>query len=324
MLRKSFFFSLLLVMAAVPATAQHFSDWTAPVHLAYPNSVGTETEAYVSKDGLSLYFACSDCPDGLGGWDLYVSRRASVDEAWGLPENLGPTVNSAYAETNPTLSIDGHSLYFASNRPDGFGGNDLYVSRRHNKRDDFGWRLPENLGPGVNTGANEEGIALFEDEASGIISLYFASNRPGGLGGDDIYVSTLQSDDTFGPTELVVELSSPRDDRGPAIRRDGLEIFFTSNRVGSLLNLQLQPSYDIWTATRPSTADPWSTPVSVDALGSIGINTGKHDGGPSLSFDGQTMYFQAAQRSGNFGVGCPSAITCLFDIWMSTRTQLPD
>lgn len=267
MLRRRFFFWMLLALAASPAGAQHFSDWSAPVHLADPNSVGTETEPYVSKDGRSLYFACSDCPGGLGGNDLYVSRRASVAEPWGPPENLGPTVNSAYAEGNPTLSIDGHSLYFTSNRPDGYGGNDIYVSRRHNKRDDFGWRLPENLGPGINTSANEAEVSLFEDdEDSGTTVLYFASNRPGGLGGDDIYVSTLQPDETFGPAVLVPELSSPKDDRGPNLRRDGREIFFTSNRAGSLLNLQGLPSYDIWTATRPSTADPWSTPVSVDPL----------------------------------------------------------
>lgn len=321
---RTLFFSLLLTLAVAPAGAQQFSDWTAPVHLANPNSVGTETEPYVSKDGLSLYFACSDCPGGYGGNDLYVSRRATVEDLWSPPENLGPTVNTAYNEGNPTLSVDGHLLYFTSNRSGGYGGDDLYVSRRHNKRDDFGWRVPENLGPGVNSSANESDAALFEDELTGITTLYFASNRPGGPGGSDIYASVLQPDETFGPAELVPELSSPRDDRGPAIRRDGLEIFFTSNRVGSLLNLQFQPSYDLWTATRASTSDPWSAPVSVDPSGAIGINTGKHDGGPALSFDGTALYFHAAQRSGNFGVGCPNASTCFFDIWMSTRTKLHD
>lgn len=324
MSRSEFFFLMFLVLALVPAGAQQFSDWTAPVHLANPNSVGTETAPCLSKDGLSLYFACSDCPGGLGGNDIYVSRRASVDEPWGPPENLGPTVNTAYSEGNPRLSMDGHSLYFGSNRPDGYGGDDIYVSRRHNKRDDFGWRLPVNLGPGVNTSANESQPSLFEDEASGNTFLYFSSNRPGGLGGDDIYASMLQPDETFGPAVLAAELSSAADDRGPALRRDGLEIFFTSNRPGSLLNLQLKPSYDIWTATRPSISDPWSTPVNLDPSGGLGINTGKHEGGPSLSFDATTLYFQAAQRSGNLGVGCPNAATCFFDIWVSTREKLRD
>lgn len=324
MLRREFFVLVFLALALVPAGAQQFSAWTAPVHLAYPNSVGIETEPFVSKDGLSLYFACSDCPGGYGGYDLYVSRRATLESPWGPAENLGPAVNTAYNEENPTLSIDSHALYFTSNRSDGFGGTDLYVSRRHNKRDDFGWRLAENLGPGVNSSANEAGAARYEDEATGNIFLYFASNRPGGPGGDDIYVSMLQPDETFGPAVLVPELSSPADDRGPAIRRDGLEIFFTSNRPGSLLNLQLKPSYDVWTATRPSTSDAWSTPVNADPSGAIGINTGKHDGGPSLSFDATTLYFHAAQRPGNLGVGCPNAATCYFDIWMSTRTKLPD
>lgn len=324
MLHKGLLISLLLSAMAVPAAAQHFSDWTPPVHLANPNSVGTETEPFVSKDGLSLYFACSDCPGGFGGFDLYVSHRDSVEEAWGPARNLGPTVNTTSNEANPTLTIDGHSLYFTSDRPDGYGLNDLYVSRRRDKRDDFGWRAPENLGPGVNSSANEAGSALFEDELTGTIGLYFASDRPGGLGGDDIYLSLMQPDGTFATTLLVPELSSPRDDRGPAIRRDGREILFTSNRAGSRLNLQGAPSYDIWTAVRPSTSDLWSAPVNVDPSGALSINSGRHDGGPSLSFDATTLYFHAAQRSGNLGVGCPNAATCYFDIWVSTRSKLPD
>lgn len=313
---------LLWVVTAAAGYAQAFSDWTAPVHLALPNSTATETDPFMSKDGLSLYFACNGCPGSMG-YDIYVSRRADVDSPWGAPENLGPTVNTAYNENNPVLSIDGHSLYFTSNRNQVFG-NDLFVSRRHNKRDDFGWRAPENLGPGVNTAANESGSAIFEDEATGKTFLYFASNREGGLGGDDIYVSELQADDTFGTATLVTGLSSARDDRGPTIRRDGLEIFFTSNRAGSILNLQSQPSYDVWTATRSSTLDSWAEPVNVDPSGVLGVNTGKHDGGPSLSFDGTSLYFQAAQRLGNLGVGCPSASTCFFDIWVSTREKLRD
>lgn len=315
--------TLLFMLSAAAAYSQAFSDWSAPVHLAQPNSNATETDPFMSKDGLSLYFTCSGCPGSMGGSDLYVSRRADVDAPWGAPENLGATVNTTYNESNPVVSIDGHALYFTSNRNEGFG-TDLFVSRRHNKRDDFGWRAPENLGPGVNTTANESRSAIFEDEATGKTFLYFASNRDGGLGGDDIYVSELQPDDTFGPATLVTELSSARDDRGPTIRRDGLEIFFTSNRVGSILNLQLQPSYDLWTATRASVSDPWSTPVNVDPSGVLGLNTGKHEGGPSLSFDGTTLHFQAAQRLGNVGVGCPSASTCFFDIWVSTRKKLQE
>jgi Tol biopolymer transport system component len=231
-------------------------------------------------------------------------------------------VNTPFIEGSPALSVDGHRLYFTSDRPGGFGASDIYVSRRHNKRDDFGWQNPENLGAGVNSDANDAQPFVFEDDACGIITLYFASDRPGGLGGNDIYTSTLQPDHTFGPAVNAVELNSPTPEQGPTVRQDGLEIIFVSNRPGSILNRQGAPSYDLWVSTRATTSDPWSTPVNLDPLGLLGVNTGRHDGGPSFSFHGTELYFHAAQRAGNLGVGCPDAATCYFDIWMTTRHKL--
>jgi hypothetical protein len=316
-----FVLAFALVLAADDPL--QFSDWPAPVNLGPPvNSAFAEVDPFISKDGLSLYFSCQNCTGGYGGFDLWVSERASVHDPWGAPQNLGPTVNTPYTEGSPALSVDGHRLYFTSDRPGGFGGSDIYVSRRHNKRDDFGWQFPENLGSGVNSSANDAQPFIFEDDASGIITLYFASDRSGGLGGNDIYASTLQWDETFGSAVPVVELNTSSNEQGVTVRRDGLEIIFVSNRPGSILNRQGVPSYDLWVSTRESTADPWSPPVNLDPSGIIGINTGRHDGGPSLSFDGTALYFHAAQRAGNLGVGCPDAATCYFDIWMTTRAKL--
>jgi hypothetical protein len=219
--------------------------------------------------------------------DLWVSRRASAGEPWGLPQNLGPIINTAAHERKPTLSRDGHRLYFASNRSDGLGDWDLYVSRRRDKRDDFGWEPAVNLGSGVNSAASEESaITLFEDDATGSTILYFGSNRPGGPGGLDIYASTLLQDGSFGPAALVEELSTPSRDQDPAIRRDGLEMFLASDRPGTF------GATDLWVATRASTEDAWSTPVNLGAL----VNTPTrppdleqaNDWRPALSFDGTT------------------------------------
>lgn len=289
-----------------------FGPWTAPVNLGPPvNTVFTEVDPFISKDGRSLYFSCPDCPGGFGGYDLWVSRRASVNDPWGPPENLGPSVNTASNETNPALSNDEHKLYFTSNRPGGLGATDLYVSRRHNRRDDFGWQLPENLGAGINSAFNDRMATYFEDDETGDITLYFSSDRPGGPGSDDIYSSTLQTDETFGPAALVVELSSPASDKVPSIRRrDGLEIFLSSNREGSVLTPGGKPSPDLWVSTRPSTADPWSEPVN---LGTV-VNSPFDDARTSLSSDGTILYFASAQRAGN--------VSTLFDIWMTTRERL--
>ncbi len=302
------------------ASGQKFSDWSAPVNLgATVNSPTGDFFAETSRDGLSLYFTSPSCGSapfpgcrpGYGGWDIYVSQRASVNDPWGPPQNLGPTINTPYNEGAPSLSIDGHLMYFASDRPGGFGGNDVYVSRRHNKRDDFDWQPPENLGPGVNTSANEASPAIFEDDVTGITTLYFDSNRPGGLGpftddgngnGNDIYASVLQADGSFGAAQMVSELSTPFQDRQVTIRRDGLELYLASNRPGGLGSL------DIWVSTRPSTSEPWSAPTNLGPS----VNSTGPDAGPALSFDGSTLYFQSNRASG-FGA---------FDLYVTTRSEV--
>ena len=236
-----------------------FSDWSAPVNLGpVVNSPSTDIEVSISKDGLSLYLA-SNRPGGFGGFDIYVSQRASVDDPWGPPQNLGPSINTAANEQAPYLTIDGHRMYFFSNRSGGFGSNDLYVSRRRDERDDFGWRPPENLGSGVNSSFSENLPVHFEDDA-GTTTLYFNSNRPGGMGITEIYASTLQANEIFGPAVLVAELNSTLRDAPFAIRRDGLELFLASDRPGSIGGAG---TFDLWVATRASTSDPWSTPVNL-------------------------------------------------------------
>src|SRR2546425_135197 len=160
----------------------------------------------------------------MGGLDIYVSQRPSVDDPWGAPVNIGPNTNSAGNDLAPTFSPDGHLLYFHSNGRGGCGGADLFVSRRHDKRDDFGWELAEDLGCVVNSPFNDAGPTIFEDEATGITTLYFTvqNNPPSSDQGFDIYASTRTGDEgAFGPPVLVSELSTPFRDTRTAIRRDG-------------------------------------------------------------------------------------------------------
>lgn len=285
-----------------------FAGWSAPVNLGPPvNSDREELDSFISKDGRSLYFG-SLRPGGFGGVDIWVARRMSVNEPWSAPQNLGPTINSSFNEGQPALSNDGHWLLFNSNRSGGLGGQDLLVARRHNKRDDFGWNEPVNLGDVVNSAGNDTGAQWFEDEDTGVITLFLASDRPGGLGGDDLYASTLQADETFGPPVLLEQLSSPFVDRNPTIRRDGLEFLLASDRPGTMGGL------DLWSSTRLSPHAPWSLPTNAGAP----INSEFFDSGPALSFDGMTLIFSSALRPGTVGAGGR------FDLWMATRTRQRD
>src|SRR5690348_2530399 len=130
---------------AVSEDQPAYGPWSTPVNLGpVVNSPLDDNRPAISKDGLSLYIT-SARPGGVGGLDIWVSHRASVDDPWGPPQNLGPTVNSSDNDVAPTFSPDGHQLYFHSFRPGGCGGADIYVSRRHDRGDDFGWGPPEDL-----------------------------------------------------------------------------------------------------------------------------------------------------------------------------------
>ena len=135
------------LVPAAPQAAPPFSDWTTPVTLG----------AVVTPRGMTPFPSC---------------RRT------------GSRCTSGGA-----LSRDGHWFFFHSIRPDGFGGYDLMASWRPQTHDDFGWQPAFNLGPVVNSAFNDAGPAYLEDGAHGP-QLYFASDRPGGLGGTDLYVST--------------------------------------------------------------------------------------------------------------------------------------
>ena len=212
-------------LIAAPA----YSDWSLTTNLGPGvNSAAEDFAPHISKGGLSLYFA-STRPGGFGGEDLWVSKRASVDDAWGTPVNLGSIINTTANERSPSLSRDGHYLYFATTRSGGSGGFDIWVSWRHNTSDDFAWQAPVNLGAQFNSAVTDAGPAYFENDDGGVPLLFLASNRAGGAGGLDIYVSELTAGGSFRPPVLVNELSGAFNDLTPAVRHDGLELIIASN-----------------------------------------------------------------------------------------------
>lgn len=308
--------ALLTLILAPALPAQQFGPWSAPVHLDWGvNTDREEMNPLVSKDGLTLFFLHRETQGPTVPFDLYVVHRSSTETPWGAPIFLGGVLGDGVF-----LSSDGHRAYFGATAED--GKSDLYVSKRRDKDDDFGWGAWESLGPIINTPANEYHPSLYEDEGTGVTFLYFTSDR---AGNDDIYASVMHEDGSFGEPVAVAEINTERVDRQMKVRRDGLECVLMSNRLGSMLNRKGVESYDIWIATRSSTSEPWSEPVNA---GENIINTGRHEGFPSYSFDGSELYFHGAQRDGNFdsgdvlGAGCPSSPTCYFDIWVAKREKL--
>jgi hypothetical protein len=281
-------------MTAQPA----FTDWSAADNLgAIVNSASNESGPALSKNGLSLYFN-SDRPGGLGGNDIWVSQRNSVEEPWGAPIGLGLVVNSTADDVFPNLSRDGHWLFFVSRRPGGFGGFDIWFSYRDHTHDDFDWQPPVNAGPTINSTAFDQNPFYFDNEDLGVPQLFFARTL---ASGNHILVSNLLPDGTFGPATLVAELNSTGNDRGVSVRFDGLEVFLMSTRPGGL------GAQDLWRATRETVFDPWSTPTNLGAL----VNSAAGDVDPHLASDRETLYFVSSRPGGSGGQ----------DLYATTRTK---
>ena len=118
--------------------------WGKPVNLgATVNSPRMDESPSISEDGLSLYFRSARI-GGYGEEDLWLATRSTTNDAWVEPVNLGPMVNSSYEEGGPSISFDGLTLYFYSNRPGGYGGYDIWVTTRETIDDP--WQEPVNLG----------------------------------------------------------------------------------------------------------------------------------------------------------------------------------
>jgi Tol biopolymer transport system component len=269
-------------MAAL-ASAGEFSSWTTAVRVeSIPgtdpsfNGAALDGCPFVSRDGKRFYMA-SNRLGGLGGIDIWVASRDSVDEPWGAPENVGAPVNSAANDFCPTIARDGHLFYFVSNRAGGCGGDDIYTTRL---RPD-GWDPVVNLGCDVNSAANEASPMPLPERGTGPV-LYFSSTRSGN---SDLYESASHGG-AFGTASAVAELNTGAQDGQPNLRRDGLEIFFFSSRAGN---------NDIYSATRPSVSEPWSTPVNLGPS----VNSPASETRPSLSWDGTTLYFGSTRAGGD-------------------------
>jgi Tol biopolymer transport system component len=285
-----------------------YSDWGPVVSLGCTvNSAADEFGPAISKNGRSLYFGSNRVvPEASGGIDLYVAQRASKRAAWGEARNLGPVVNSTGTDNIPSLTRDGHWMFFNSNRSGSVEGSiDMWVSYRARVHDDFAWETPFNLGPGVNTPGFDAGAIYFENRKHGRPLLFFGSGSAQAT--SDIWVAELQRDGTFGNKELVAELNTPQADQRPMVRSDGLEVIFFSNRPGSTLGPTGVPSSDLWVATRKSVNESWEAPVN---LGPV-VNTAANEMNPYLSPDGRTLFF--ASNRGECGGN---------DLYMTTRTRL--
>ena len=173
--------------------------------------------------------------DGFGLGDVWVSHK--INGAWSEPQNLNdvpgePPVNTAFHDHCLSFSADGNEAFWTSTRPGGFGGNDIWTSRRVDGK----WTEPENLGPNVNGPGDEHHSIPTPDGRS----LYVTSMRDGGYGGDDTYITTRNEDSKWEPlVNLGSIINGAGDDRCPAWTPDFKIFLFDSTRGDGFGSLDL-------------------------------------------------------------------------------------
>ena len=183
------------------------TDWSKAANIGAPiNTEGNEATVGISPDGQTILIYKDDNGDG----NIY-STSLNGDK-WSEPVKLNENINSTYWEPSAYFTADGNSLYFVSNRPGGFGGRDIYISKRTPAG---AWAKAQNLGSNINTKYDEDGPFIHVDG----ITLSFSSNGHSTMGGFDIFTSLRKSDGTWSEPENVGYPVNTTDD----------DIFFVSS-----------------------------------------------------------------------------------------------
>lgn len=194
-------------------------SWTEPIRLEFCLPERNEATIAVSTDERRVYLYQDDKGNGdLYYTDFYAAKFNTIEFL------KDKNINTDYWETHCMVSNDGTHLFLVSDRPGGYGGRDLYMSK---KRDDGTWSKPENLGPGINGPKDDDAPFVSINNKQ----LYFATNDSRSIGGFDIMMSELNEDGTWGEAiNLGYPFNSTNDDIYYTTTVDGLRGFMTSYR----------------------------------------------------------------------------------------------
>jgi hypothetical protein len=216
-----------------------YDGWSDAAPLTTINSPADDLGPQPSLDDQSLYFY-SNREDGLGGFDIWVSRR-SGDE-WSAPVNLGPAVNSPFNDYGPAISPEGDELYFASNRPQDDDvtkvNPDAWPAtiREEFHRRDYDLFTSSQTEQGFESAEPLIAVNTLYNEGAPVVSpfgdfLYFASDRPGGEGAYDLYRARLLHGVLQAAENLGDTINTSQNELDPALSMGGYELFFSSNRA---------------------------------------------------------------------------------------------
>ena len=206
------------------ASKKENGEWQKRYKLDYPINTGyNEGAQCISPDGKYLFYTICNTDFGNGSCDLYWSKR--IGNRWSRPRNFDAPVCTKFWESQPSIAPDGKTIYFASNRPGGFGKMDIWKTIM---TEEGLFTVPENLGKNVNTDGDDSAPFIHADGRT----LFFVSDGHPGMGGKDIFFSTLTDTGWTKPVNLGYPINTPADEINILINAAGTTAYFSTDKEG--------------------------------------------------------------------------------------------
>jgi outer membrane protein OmpA-like peptidoglycan-associated protein len=194
-------------------------EWQKGVALTELNTDENEGAQCISPDGKSMFYTVCNRPNILGGCDILFSQLK--EGKWTTPRGVA-AINSTYWDAQPSITADSRTVYFASDRPGGVGGLDIWYVKYENGK----WGEAKNMGAPINTPFDEQTPFIHPDG----VTMYFTSEGHPGMGGKDIYLSRMQADGTWGePQNLGYPINTKEDEGTLSVAIDGKTAFYARN-----------------------------------------------------------------------------------------------
>ncbi len=219
------------------------NKWGQLMHIGKAiNTLGNEGAPTISADGQWFYFTACGRKDGKGKCDIYKTKK--IGNRWQKPINLGAPVNTGAWESQPSVSADGRTLYFVSERGGSKGEMDIWVSHL---QDNGKWTNPQNLGDSINTAGKEMSPFIHPDGKT----LYFTSNAHIGFGDQDIFVSRMNNKGEWSkPKNLGYPINTKGNERGIALNNKG-DLAYISTQRGGKKDLDIY-CFELYEDARPT------------------------------------------------------------------------
>jgi outer membrane protein OmpA-like peptidoglycan-associated protein/tetratricopeptide (TPR) repeat protein len=208
-------------------STQKEGKWDKPKPLSPRiNTQFNEGTCTVSGDGNVMVFTSCEGRESLGSCDLYICYKQDKD--WTVPVNLGKNINSKFWDSQPSLSSDGHTLYFVSDRIGSIGKKDIWKSTQDENKQ---WLPAQNLGKGINTEYDEISPFIHANNQT----LFFASNGHLGIGGFDIFLTNAFGTDISQVTNLGYPINTANDELSMFVSSDGKRALYSFDRNQKIL-----------------------------------------------------------------------------------------